>query len=152
MHRQSAVAQPTLSSPPQVYSGSQDGTVRLWDITDGTLLKTFHVKSPVVSLVSPKTQLGCVHVLRTSARSTGSKRQSLLSRNLHVPCHQVVPAVGLHAFVAVSHSGGQKHGRVLRLSTATGQLEQGLFRTNVARPLTVLPTRTLCYIIPIQCQ
>ena len=54
--------------------------------------------------------------------------------------------MGLHAFVAVSHSGGQKHGRVLRLNTATGQLEQGLFRTNVARPLSVrAQRRTVCF-------
>ena len=75
------------------------------------------------------------------ARSIGSKRQMFHSSRICMSCcYQVVPAVGLHAFVAVSHSGGQKHGRVLRLSTATAQLEQGLFRTNVARPLTVLPT------------
>ena len=35
----------------QVFSASSDGTVRLWDITEGSLLKTFAVNSPIISLV-----------------------------------------------------------------------------------------------------
>ena len=52
---------------------------------------------------------------------------------------QAVPAVGLHALVATTHAGGDKHGRVLRLNTATGRVEEGLFKTSVARPLSVRP-------------
>lgn len=50
---------------------------------------------------------------------------------------QVVPAVGVHAFVSVVHAGGQMYGHVLRLNLATGSLEPHVHRTSAARPLTV---------------
>ena len=49
----------------------------------------------------------------------------------------MIPAVGVHAFLSAAHAGGQKHGRVLRLNLATGQLQQQVYRTNAPRQLAV---------------
>lgn len=42
-----------------MYSASTDGTVRLWDIKEGTLVKTFTIGAPIKSMVRPAAQLSC---------------------------------------------------------------------------------------------
>jgi len=44
------------STSSQVYTSALDGTVRLWDFSEGRLIKTFTVGHPVVSLVPPSPQ------------------------------------------------------------------------------------------------
>ncbi len=114
-----------------MYSASIDGTVRLWDIKEGTLLKTFTIGAPIRSMVRLAAQCFCtlglfqVFSLRIPTESGNANAM------------QVVPSVGMHAFVSVAHAGGQKHGRVLSLNLATGSLEKHVYRTSAARPLTV---------------
>lgn len=42
----------TLLAAMQVYSASNDGTVRLWDISEASEMKKFEIGAPVKSLVS----------------------------------------------------------------------------------------------------
>ena len=126
--------------------------MRLWDITEGSLLKTFPVKSPIVSLVRHPPVLFfqaimCRHCVLSDPGVNTVPSHPLVSQPGVL---QVVPAVGLHAFVAMTHAGGDKHGRVLRLNTATGRVEEAVFRTSVARPLSVRPCMP-CTPFPFAC-
>uniref|UniRef100_A0A3P8WNG5 WD repeat domain 75 n=1 Tax=Cynoglossus semilaevis TaxID=244447 RepID=A0A3P8WNG5_CYNSE len=47
----------------QLYSCSLDGTIRLWDFTDGILIKTFVVNLPIYSMVASAKHEGVVFVV-----------------------------------------------------------------------------------------
>lgn len=96
---------------PQVYSASLDGTVKLWDLTDGQVLKTVNVGAPVVSLVSAcdsKTAAACPPAV-ASPLICSQRRLS------HEACRrcpsQVVPSKGNVAFVTCDWREGTS-GRV----------------------------------------
>ncbi|CAL8472222.1 g11764 [Coccomyxa elongata] len=63
----------------KVYSASIDGTVRLWDIKEGTLLKTFTVGAPIKSMVVPSVGM---HAFLSVAHAGGQKHGRVLSLNL----------------------------------------------------------------------
>ncbi|KAF7709148.1 WD repeat-containing protein 75 [Silurus meridionalis] len=47
----------------QVFSCSLDGTLRLWDFTDGILIKTFTIRQPIFSLYVSEKHLGVVFII-----------------------------------------------------------------------------------------
>ncbi|XP_034549501.1 WD repeat-containing protein 75 isoform X2 [Notolabrus celidotus] len=66
----------------QVYSCSADGTVRLWDFTDGILIKTYVIGCPIYSIYASANHEGVIFIVT----STSDKRSELFQLvAVHLP-------------------------------------------------------------------
>ncbi|KAG9349178.1 hypothetical protein JZ751_029502 [Albula glossodonta] len=67
----------------QVYSCSVDGTVRLWDYTDGILIKTLFTGHKIIALYVSKKHEGIIFVTVPMASKTDSEAFQLVA--IHLP-------------------------------------------------------------------
>ncbi|KAM9448034.1 WD repeat-containing protein 75-like isoform 1-T1 [Salvelinus alpinus] len=97
----------------QVYSCSADGTVRLWDFTDGILIKTFIIGYPIYSIYVSEKHGGVVFVVVPMANYKSSELFQLVAVNLPRSGDQEVEARELSAVLCdVSpHPGAASFGR-----------------------------------------
>nr|XP_002741255.2 PREDICTED: WD repeat-containing protein 75-like [Saccoglossus kowalevskii] len=58
------------SNKLQLFSSSLDGTVKLWDYTDGILFKTYHIGVPIHALYVPVTSKSLYVTVKEDKRST----------------------------------------------------------------------------------
>ncbi|XP_014019726.1 WD repeat-containing protein 75 isoform X2 [Salmo salar] len=96
----------------QVYSCSVDGTVRLWDFTDGILIKTFIIGYPIYSIYVSENHGGVVFVVVPMANDKSSELFQLVAVHLPRSGDQEVEARELSAVLCdVSPSGAASFGR-----------------------------------------
>uniref|UniRef100_A0A673YH05 WD repeat domain 75 n=1 Tax=Salmo trutta TaxID=8032 RepID=A0A673YH05_SALTR len=96
----------------QVYSCSADGTVRLWDFTDGILIKTFIIGYPIYSIYVSENHGGVVFVVVPMANDKSSELFQLVAVHLPRSGDQEVEARELSAVLCdVSPSGAVSFGR-----------------------------------------
>ncbi|XP_042162292.1 WD repeat-containing protein 75 isoform X1 [Oncorhynchus tshawytscha] len=96
----------------QVYSCSADGTVRLWDFTDGILIKTFIIGYPIYSIYISENHGGVVFVVVPMANDKSSELFQLVAVHLPLSGDQEVEARELSAVLCdVSPSGAASFGR-----------------------------------------
>ncbi|XP_041720161.1 WD repeat-containing protein 75 [Coregonus clupeaformis] len=81
----------------QVYSCSTDGTVRLWDFTDGILIKTFIIGYPIYSIYVSEKHGGVVFVVIPMANDKSSELFQLVAVHLPRSVDQEVEARELSA-------------------------------------------------------
>ncbi|XP_010878095.1 WD repeat-containing protein 75 [Esox lucius] len=67
----------------QAYSCSADGTVRLWDFTDGILIKTFIIRYHIFSIHVSEKHVGVLFVVVPMANEKGSELFQLVA--VHLP-------------------------------------------------------------------
>ncbi|KAK2839466.1 hypothetical protein Q5P01_013206 [Channa striata] len=67
----------------QVYSCSVDGTVRLWDFTDGILIKTYVIGYPIYSIYASENHEGVVFIV--TPMQSDKRPESLQLVALHLP-------------------------------------------------------------------
>ncbi|XP_028847486.1 WD repeat-containing protein 75 [Denticeps clupeoides] len=67
----------------QVYSSSADGTVRLWDFTDGILIKTFVIGYPIATLLVSNKHEGILFLVVPAKDNSNSECLQLVAA--HVP-------------------------------------------------------------------
>ncbi|XP_060944217.1 WD repeat-containing protein 75 [Limanda limanda] len=75
----------------QVYSCSTDGTVRLWDFTDGILIKTYVIGYPIYSIYTSANHEGVIFIV-TSKSDQGSELFQLVAVQLPQSTEQLVEA------------------------------------------------------------
>uniref|UniRef100_A0A1A7X3U7 WD repeat domain 75 n=2 Tax=Iconisemion striatum TaxID=60296 RepID=A0A1A7X3U7_9TELE len=84
----------------QVYSCSTDGTVRLWDFTDGILIKTYVIGYPVYSIHASPTHKGVVFIVTPMQREKTTELFQLVAVNLPQTPDQLVEARDLSAVLS----------------------------------------------------
>ncbi|XP_056145617.1 WD repeat-containing protein 75 isoform X2 [Lampris incognitus] len=84
----------------QVYSSSVDGTVRLWDFTDGILIKTFVIGYPIYSLHTSAKHGGILFVVVPMAKDKRSEVFQLVAVHLPRSGEQLVEAQELSAVIS----------------------------------------------------
>ncbi|KAL0964009.1 hypothetical protein UPYG_G00316470 [Umbra pygmaea] len=97
----------------QAYSCSADGTVRLWDFTDGILIKTFIIGYPIYSIHVSEKHAGVVFVVIRMATEKFSELFQIVAVNLPRSADQDIEARELSAVLCdVSpHPGAASFGR-----------------------------------------
>ncbi|XP_062258530.1 WD repeat-containing protein 75 [Platichthys flesus] len=75
----------------QVYSCSTDGTVRLWDFTDGILIKTYDIGYPIYSIYTSANHEGVIFIV-TAKSDQGSELFQLVAVQLRQSAEQLVEA------------------------------------------------------------
>lgn len=83
----------------QVYSCSADGTVRLWDFTDGILIKTYVIGCPIYSIYASANHVGVIFVVTTTPSDRGSELFQLVAAHLPQSGDQLVEARELSAVI-----------------------------------------------------
>ncbi|XP_015257838.1 PREDICTED: WD repeat-containing protein 75 [Cyprinodon variegatus] len=73
---------PRASNHLQIYSCSVDGTIRLWDFTDGVLIKTFAVGYPIYSFYGSSSHQEVLFIVTPSQRKRSSDAFQLLAVRL----------------------------------------------------------------------
>ncbi|KAM6954766.1 WD repeat-containing protein 75 [Lycodopsis pacificus] len=81
----------------QVYSCSVDGTVRLWDFTDGILIKTYVIGYPVYAVYASANHEGVIFIVTPSAGGKRSELFQLVALHLPQSGEQLVEAGELSA-------------------------------------------------------
>ncbi|XP_075886687.1 WD repeat-containing protein 75 [Nelusetta ayraudi] len=81
----------------QAYSCSIDGTVRLWDFTDGILIKTYIVGQPVYGIYASEHHLGVIFLIIPLAGDKRSEFFQLVAVNLPQSSDQLLEARELSA-------------------------------------------------------
>ncbi|XP_077473956.1 WD repeat-containing protein 75 [Stigmatopora argus] len=78
----------------QAYSSSLDGTVKLWDFTDGILIKSYVVGHPIYAIYASANHKGAIFIV-----TPGSKNDHFQLMALHLPQtgDQVVEGLSLSA-------------------------------------------------------
>ncbi|XP_034741883.1 WD repeat-containing protein 75 [Etheostoma cragini] len=84
----------------QVYSCSADGTVRLWDYTDGILIKTLVIGYPVYSICASATHEGVVFIVTPTLSDKRSDLFQLVAVDLPQSGDQLVEARELSAVLS----------------------------------------------------
>ncbi|XP_061579826.1 WD repeat-containing protein 75 [Cololabis saira] len=84
----------------QVYSCSLDGTVRLWDFTDGILIKTYVIGYPIYSLYASANHEGVIFVVIPMQSDRRSELFQLVAVNLPQCGDQLVEARELSAVLS----------------------------------------------------
>ncbi|XP_041700010.2 WD repeat-containing protein 75-like isoform X1 [Coregonus clupeaformis] len=113
----------------QVYSCSADGTVRLWDFTDGILIKTFIIGYPIYSIYVSEKHGGVVFVVVPMANYKSSEQFQLVAVHLPRSGDQEVEARELSAVLCdVSpHPGAASFGREGEYIAAAKDLQLEVF-------------------------
>ncbi|KAM4561754.1 WD repeat-containing protein 75 [Fundulus diaphanus] len=81
----------------QVYSCSADGTVRLWDFTDGILIKTYVIGYPIFSIFASASHDGVVFIVTASQRDNRSDAFQLVAVHLPACVDQLVETTEMSA-------------------------------------------------------
>uniref|UniRef100_A0A3Q2QJD5 WD repeat domain 75 n=1 Tax=Fundulus heteroclitus TaxID=8078 RepID=A0A3Q2QJD5_FUNHE len=81
----------------QVYSCSADGTVRLWDFTDGILIRTYVIGYPIFSIFASASHDGVVFIVTASQRDNRSDAFQLVAVHLPACADQLVETTELSA-------------------------------------------------------
>ncbi|KAM6945905.1 WD repeat-containing protein 75 [Aplochiton taeniatus] len=120
------------SNQLQVYSCSEDGTVRLWDFTDGILIKTFLINCPVFSIYATAEHVGVLFIIIPVASNGAAEMFQLVAFHLPRCGDQVVEALDMSAVLSsvTSNPGSTAFGRGGEyIATANGlQLEVYFFK------------------------
>lgn len=97
----------------QVYSCSVDGTVRLWDYTDGILIKTFVIGYPIYSIYASASHDGVLFLTTPAQADKRSERFQLVAVHLPQSGEQLVEARELSAVLSdvSSNPGAISFGR-----------------------------------------
>uniref|UniRef100_A0A8C6UF78 WD repeat domain 75 n=1 Tax=Neogobius melanostomus TaxID=47308 RepID=A0A8C6UF78_9GOBI len=92
----------------QVFSCSLDGTVRLWDYSDGILIKTFTIGFPIYSIHASGSHDGVLFLTIPAKNDKGSDMFQLVAVHLPQSGEQLVDAQELSAVLSdVSANPGQ---------------------------------------------
>ncbi|KAL2081378.1 hypothetical protein ACEWY4_023231 [Coilia grayii] len=83
----------------QAYSCSADGTIMLWDFTDGILIKTFVVSYPILSLYVSQKHKGVIFAIIPMASRTDTECYQLVAVHLPQAVEAEVDAPDLSAVV-----------------------------------------------------
>ncbi|KAM4558766.1 WD repeat-containing protein 75 [Odontesthes bonariensis] len=84
----------------QVYSCSTDGTVRLWDFTDGILIKTYVIGYPIYSLYASANHEGVIFIVTPMQNDKRSELFQLVAVHLPQCGDQLVEARELSAVLS----------------------------------------------------
>ncbi|XP_047457745.1 WD repeat-containing protein 75 [Mugil cephalus] len=84
----------------QVYSCSTDGTVRLWDFTDGILIKTYVIGYPIYSIYASEKHAGVIFLTVPMAGDKQSEFFQLVAVHLPQSGDQLVEARELSAVLS----------------------------------------------------
>ncbi|XP_040005205.1 WD repeat-containing protein 75 [Xiphias gladius] len=84
----------------QVYSCSADGTVRLWDFTDGILIKTYVIGYPIYSIYASANHEGAIFVVTNTLSDKRSELFQLVAIHLPQSGDQLVEARELSAVLS----------------------------------------------------
>ncbi|XP_045909358.1 WD repeat-containing protein 75 isoform X1 [Micropterus dolomieu] len=84
----------------QVYSCSADGTVRLWDFTDGILIKTYVIGYPVYSIHASANHEGVIFIVTPTLSDKRSELFQLVAVHLPQSGDQLVEARELSAVLS----------------------------------------------------
>ncbi|XP_044073393.1 WD repeat-containing protein 75 isoform X1 [Siniperca chuatsi] len=84
----------------QVYSCSADGTVRLWDFTDGILIKTYVIGYPIYSIHASANHEGVIFIVTPTLSDKRSELFQLVAVHLPQSGEQLVEARELSAVLS----------------------------------------------------
>ncbi|KAM4731404.1 WD repeat-containing protein 75 [Anableps anableps] len=84
----------------QVYSCSADGTIRLWDFTDGILIKTYVIGYPICSIYASASHDGVLFIVTPTQGDKRSDSLQLLAVHLPQCADQLVETSDLSAVLA----------------------------------------------------
>ncbi|GLD51500.1 WD repeat-containing protein 75 [Lates japonicus] len=84
----------------QVYSCSADGTVRLWDFTDGILIKTYVIGYPIYSIYASPDHEGIIFIVTPMLSDKRSELFQLVAVHLPQSGDQLVEARELSAVLS----------------------------------------------------
>ncbi|XP_028250286.1 WD repeat-containing protein 75 isoform X2 [Parambassis ranga] len=84
----------------QVYSCSADGTVRLWDFTDGILIKTYVIGYPICSLYASAKHEGVIFIITPKLTDKRSELFQLVAVHLPQSGDQLVETRELSAVLS----------------------------------------------------
>ncbi|XP_035532459.1 WD repeat-containing protein 75 [Morone saxatilis] len=84
----------------QVYSCSADGTVRLWDFTDGILIKTYVIGYPIYSIYASANHEGVIFLVTPAQSDKRSEMFQLVAVQLPQSGDQLVEARELSAVLS----------------------------------------------------
>ncbi|XP_060909900.1 WD repeat-containing protein 75 isoform X1 [Labrus mixtus] len=84
----------------QVYSCSADGTVRLWDFTDGILIKTYVIGYPIYSIHASAKHEGVIFVVTATVSDKRTESFQLVAVHLPQSGDQLVEARELSAVLS----------------------------------------------------
>ncbi|XP_034418114.1 WD repeat-containing protein 75 isoform X2 [Cyclopterus lumpus] len=84
----------------QVYSCSVDGTVRLWDFTDGILIKTYDIGYPVYAIYASANHEGVFFIVTPTQSDNRSELFQLVAVHLPQSGDQLVEAQELSAVLS----------------------------------------------------
>ncbi|KAM6978639.1 WD repeat-containing protein 75 isoform 2-T2 [Tautogolabrus adspersus] len=84
----------------QVYSCSADGTVRLWDFTDGILIKTYVIGYPIYSIYASAKHEGVIFVVTATISDKRTESFQLVAVHLPQSGDQLVEARELSAVLS----------------------------------------------------
>uniref|UniRef100_A0A3Q3JEB9 WD repeat-containing protein 75 second beta-propeller domain-containing protein n=1 Tax=Monopterus albus TaxID=43700 RepID=A0A3Q3JEB9_MONAL len=91
---------PKPSNHLQVYSCSADGTVRLWDYTDGILIKTYVIGYPIYSMYVSANHEGVIFIVTPMQSDKRSELFQLVAVDLPQSADQLVEARELSAVLS----------------------------------------------------
>uniref|UniRef100_A0A8C7YQT5 WD repeat domain 75 n=1 Tax=Oryzias sinensis TaxID=183150 RepID=A0A8C7YQT5_9TELE len=101
----------------QAYSCSLDGTVRLWDFTDGILIRTYSIGYPIYGIYASAKHEGVIFIITPMHTDTNSELFQLVAVHLPQCGEQLVEAKELSAVLSniSSNPAASAFGREVRI-------------------------------------